>query len=142
MAGDLKGKWLVLRFLSVSNGGHTKHGRKEALGLECDKLSVEGARLQWQSYVKPVIDSIRAHGGVLQGICMDSHEAGPQNWTVGFENEFIRLRGYDMRTYLPVMAGLLLALSEESGPVPIRPAPHHQRPDHRPVLWRDEPPLP
>ena len=109
-----KGKWLVLRFLSVSNGGHTKHGRKEALGLECDKLSVEGARLQWQSYVKPVIDSIRAHGGVLQGICMDSHEAGPQNWTVGFEDEFRWLRGYDMLKYLPVMTGFVVGSVEES----------------------------
>ena len=109
-----QGKWLVLRFLSVSNGGHTKHGRKEALGLECDKLSVEGIRLHWQSYVKPVIDSIRAHGGVLQGICMDSHEAGPQNWTVGFENEFLRLRGYDMRKYIPVMAGFVVGSVEES----------------------------
>ena len=109
-----QGKWLVLRFLSVSNGGHTKHGRKEALGLECDKLSVEGARLQWQSYIKPVIDSICAHGGVLQGICMDSHEAGPQNWTAGFEDEFRRLRGYDMRKYLPVMAGFVVGSVEES----------------------------
>ena len=110
-----EGRWLILRFLSVSNGGHTKHGRKEALGLECDKLSVEGARLQWQSFVKPVIDSIRAHGGSLQGICMDSHEAGPQNWTVGFEDEFRRLRGYDMRKYLPVMAGFVVGSAEESG---------------------------
>ena len=109
-----KGRWLVLRFVSVSNGGHTKHGRKEALGLECDKLSVEGARMQWQCYVKPVIDSIRAHGGELQGICMDSHEAGPQNWTVGFEREFQKLRGYDMRPFLPVMAGFIVGSKEES----------------------------
>ena len=112
--GAPKGRWLVLRFLSVSNGGHTKHGRKEALGLECDKLSVEGARLQWRSYVKPVIDSIRAHGGTLQGICMDSHEAGPQNWTVGFEREFRRLRGYDMKRFLPVMAGFIVGTAEAS----------------------------
>lgn len=110
-----RGRWLVLRFLSVSNGGHTKHGRKEALGLECDKLSVEGARLQWSSYVKPVIDSIRAHGGALQGICMDSHEAGPQNWTLGFEREFQKLRGYDMSRFLPVMAGYIVGSAEESG---------------------------
>lgn len=109
-----KGKWLVLRFLSVSNGGHTKHGRKEALGLECDKLSVEGSRLQWKSYVKPVIDSIRAHGGKVEGVCMDSHEAGPQNWTMGFPDEFKRLRGYDIRKYLPVMAGFIVSSKEES----------------------------
>ena len=109
-----KGKWLVLRFFSVSNGGHTKHGRAEALGLECDKLSVEGARLQWKSYVKPIIDSIRANNGMITGICMDSHEAGPQNWTVGMEQEFRQLRGYDMMKYLPVMAGYVVGSAEES----------------------------
>lgn len=109
-----KGKWLVLRFFSVSNGGHTKHGRAEAQGLECDKLSAEGARLQWKSYVKPIIDSIRANNGLLTGICMDSHEAGPQNWTVGFEREFKQLRGYDMTKYLPVMAGYVVGSAEES----------------------------
>lgn len=108
------GKWLVLRFLSVSTGGHAKHGRADALGLECDKLSAEGARLQWNSYVKPIIDSIRTHNGLLTGICMDSHEAGPQNWTIGFEQEFLRLRGYDMKKYMPVMAGFVVGSAEES----------------------------
>lgn len=109
-----KGRWLLLRFFSISNGGHTKHGRAEALGLECDKLSADGARLQWRSYVKPIIDSLRAHNGQLTGICMDSHEAGPQNWTVGFEKEFRRLRGYDMMRYLPVMAGFVVGSAQES----------------------------
>ena len=109
-----KGKWLVVRFFSMSNGGHTKHGRAEALGLECDKLSVEGARLQWKSYVKPIIDSIRSNGGLLTGICMDSHEAGPQNWTVGMESEFQRLRGYDLKEYLPVMAGFVVGSAKKS----------------------------
>ena len=53
------GQWLVMRFVSVSTGAHTKHGRAEALGMECDKLSVEGARQHWQSYTKPVIDRDR-----------------------------------------------------------------------------------
>ena len=105
---------LVLRFFSISTGGHTKHGRAEALGMECDKLSVEGASLQWKSYVKPIIDSIRVHNGLLTGICMDSHEAGPQNWTVGFEQEFKLLRGYDMMKYLPVMTGFIVDGKEQS----------------------------
>lgn len=108
------GKWLILRFFSMSTGGHTKHGRAEALGLECDKLSPEGAHLQWLSYVKPIIDTIRAHGGTLSGICMDSHEAGPQNWTKDFEREFLGLRGYDMKKYLPVMAGLVVGSTKQS----------------------------
>ncbi|MBQ9667174.1 MAG: glycosyl hydrolase family 2 [Prevotella sp.] len=98
------GQWLIMRFVALTTGGHTKHGRAEALGLECDKLSVEGARLHWQSYTQPLIDSVRAHGGRLEGICMDSHEAGPQNWTATMEIDFSSLRGYDMRRFLPTMA--------------------------------------
>ena len=105
MPEDMKGDWLVMRLVAVTTGGHTKHGRKEALGLECDKLSVEGARLHWQSYTKPVIDSIRAHGGAIEGICMDSHEAGPQNWTQDMPQQFRRLRGYDLKPFLPTIAG-------------------------------------
>ena len=114
MPEDMKGDWLVMRFVAVTTGGHTKHGRKEALGLECDKLSVEGARLHWQSYTKPVIDSIRAHGGALDGICMDSHEAGPQNWTQDMPRQFRRLRGYDLKPFLPTIAGGMIVSVEDN----------------------------
>jgi len=114
MPEDMKGDWLVMRFVAVTTGGHTKHGRKEALGLECDKLSVEGARLHWQSYTKPVIDSIRAHGGALEGICMDSHEAGPQNWTQDMPQQFRRLRGYDLKPFLPTIAGGMIVSEKEN----------------------------
>lgn len=104
-----KGRWLLMRFMAVTTGGHTKHGRAGHLGLECDKLSVEGARQHWQHYTKPVIDSIRVHGGIIENVCMDSHEAGPQNWTQRMLADFRRLRGYDLRPYLPtVAAGLML----------------------------------
>lgn len=110
MPREMEGQWLVMRFVSVTTGGHTKHGRKEALGLECDKLSVYGARQHWQNYTKPLIDSIRAHSGALEGICMDSHEAGPQNWTQSMEQEFRRLRGYDIRPFLPtIAAGIIVS---------------------------------
>ena len=109
-----KGRWLLLRFVAVSTGGRTKHGRKEALGLECDKLSTAGARLHWQCYVKPVVDSIRACGVPLAGVCMDSHEAGPQNWTTDLAELFRRLRGYDLRPFLPVMAGMVVGSTEAS----------------------------
>ena len=114
MPEDMKGDWLVMRFVAVTTGGHTKHGRKEALGLECNKLSVEGARLHWQIYTKPVIDSIRAHGGALEGICMDSHEAGPQNWTQDMPQQFRRLRGYDLKPFLPTIAGGMIVSVEDN----------------------------
>ncbi len=109
------GQWLVMRFVAVSTGGRTKHGRAGALGLECDKLSAEGARLHWQSYTKPLIDSIRAHGGQLEGICMDSHEAGPQNWTRDMPAHFSRLRGYSLLKHLPTMAGGIMVDGQGAG---------------------------
>ena len=109
------GQWLIMRFVAVSTGARTKHGRDDALGLECDKLSVEGARLHWASYTKPLIDSIRAAGGQIEGICMDSHEAGPQNWTHNMPEQFKRLRGYDIINYLPTIAGGLIVSSTEDG---------------------------
>ena len=110
------GQWLVMRFVAVSTGGHTKHGRAAHLGLECDKLSADAVRLHWQSYTKPVIDSIRANGGALAGVCMDSHEAGPQNWTPTMMADFQRLRGYDLRPYLPTMAAGLIVNASQSSP--------------------------
>lgn len=102
------GKWIVMRFAHIPTGSKTKHGRKNLTGLECDKLSATAAEVQWNHYFKVIADTLEAHGGHLQGMAMDSHEAGSQNWTPGFEKQFMRLRGYDLRKYLPVMAGYVV----------------------------------
>lgn len=103
-----EGKWLIMRFAHVPTGVRTKHGRKNLMGLECDKMSEVAAEVQWNNYFKRIADSIQVHGGKLSGMAMDSHEAGSQNWTPGFEKEFMRLRGYDLKYYLPVLAGYVV----------------------------------
>lgn len=112
-----KGTWKIIRFYSVSTGGLTKHGLKEGLGLESDKLSKRGALLHWKSYVQPVVDSIRNHSADICGIELDSHEAGSQNWTIGFENEFFQYCGYNLMKYLPVMAGYVVDSEQKSDSV-------------------------
>ena len=109
-----EGEWLILRMTAVPTGGRTKHGRPEGLGLECDKLSAEGAEQHWQCYVQPLIDSIRAHGADINGLLIDSHEAGSQNWTKDFLTEFQRIQGYDLRPYLPVMAGYVMTSPQKT----------------------------
>lgn len=111
------GKWKILRFAHRPTGGHTKHGRPEMNGLECDKMSVKAMEFHWNSYVAHIIDSIRSCGGRIDGVVMDSHEAGPQNWTPGFEKDFERMRGYDIIKYLPVMAGYVVDSSTLSSKV-------------------------
>ena len=109
-----EGKWLIMRFVHVPTGVWTKHGRKNLMGLECDKMSEMAAKVQWNNYFKRIADSIQIHGGTLLGMAMDSHEAGSQNWTPGFEKEFMRLRGYDLKLYLPILAGYVVQSSEVS----------------------------
>lgn len=102
------GEWVIMRFAHEATGGPTKHGRSNFSGLECDKMSVEAVTVQWENYTKPILDSLAAIGCLPEGVTMDSHEAGSQNWTPGFDQEFLTRNGYDIRTYLPAMMGYIV----------------------------------
>ena len=91
-----------------------RHGRANLMGLECDKMSVEAVTVQWENYTKPILDSLAAIGCLPAGVTMDSHEAGSQNWTPGFEQEFLHRKGYDMRCYLPAMMGYIVGSVSQS----------------------------
>ncbi len=112
-----KGKWLIMRFAHVPTGGKTKHGRKNLMGLECDKLSAQATKVQFDNYFKRIADTIRSHSGIITGMAMDSHEAGSQNWTPEFEKEFAKRRGYELRRFLPVLAGYIVESKNSSSGV-------------------------
>jgi hypothetical protein len=109
------GKWMVMRFAYVPTGANTKHGRKNQIGLECDKLSAKAAEFHWNNYAQVMIDSLKvSNSGHLDGVAMDSHEAGSQNWTDDFIKEFISRQGYDPTLYLPSMMGYVINDAETS----------------------------
>ena len=108
------GRWRVMRFGYVPTGARTKHGRKNGLGYEADVMSAEAARIQFENYFKAIADTLRAVGAPPAGMCMDSHEAGIQNWTTGFEDIFARRRGYSLMPWLPVFAGHIVESRERS----------------------------
>ena len=108
------GEWVIMRIASESTRGATKHGRRNLMGLECDKMSKAAARLQWESYPQRIIDSLCARGTKPKGVIMDSHEAGPQNWTRGFEKIFRERNGYDITPYLPAMRGCIVGSTDET----------------------------
>ena len=103
------GTWHILRVGHIPTGGRTKHGRKNLLGLEANVLSEEAATVHYNHYFKPICDTLAAIGCKPQGMCMDSHEAGIQNWTEGFEKRFHRLHGYELTPWLPALAGYIVA---------------------------------
>lgn len=109
------GNWVIMRFCYVPTGANTKHGRANLIGRECDKLSVKAAEIQWENYVKKIADSLEyTKSGHLSGVAMDSHEAGSQNWTDNFIDEFKSRRGYDPTPYLPAMLGYVVNGVKES----------------------------
>lgn len=109
--------WVILRFDQVPTGGMVKHGRQNLMGLECDKLSARAATVQWEHYFKVMLDTLNRYGLKPDGMLIDSHEAGAQNWTEGFQTEFRNLRGYDLMAVLPVMAGYVVGSSEQTAQV-------------------------
>lgn len=109
-----KGNWMILRISAEITGGKSKHGRKNLLGLEADKLSARGVIKHWNSYTQPILDSLSALGLKPIGVCMDSHEAGSQNWTQDFAEEFKTRRGYDLRKWLPAMVGYVIGSAKKT----------------------------
>ena len=109
-----EGEWIVMRIASESTGGAVKHGRRNLMGLECDKMSSSAARLQWDSYAGRIIDTLSRIGLKPKGVTMDSHEAGPQNWTAGFADFFRERNGYDIRPFLPAMRGWIVGSAAQT----------------------------
>jgi len=97
--------WCVLRLGYTTSG--VKCGPATVRGLECDKLSPRGVELHWPHMPAKLLEPPEAKG-VVDTLYVDSWEAGGQNWTEDFPDQFRRRRGYDFMPYLPVMAGYLM----------------------------------
>ncbi len=100
------GKWQVYRFGHTTTG-KTPHPMPDGFdGLECDKLSAHAATIHLQHVLDAVHQNLPGPDGkAFSHILFDSYEAGPQNWTDDFRQQFIKLRGYDPIPWLPVLAG-------------------------------------
>lgn len=92
------GDWILYRFVHAPTGASPHPVPDDLLGraLEADKMSLAQTHHHWSN----VLDPLREHLGPLLGdsfrhILIDSYEAGPQTWTPGFRDEFIRRKGYD-----------------------------------------------
>lgn len=112
-----KGCWMILRIAAEITEGRSKHGRKNLLGLEADKLSSRGVLKHWANYTQPILDTLSAIGLKPIGVGMDSHEAGSQNWTRDFAEEFYKRRGYDLKIWLPTMVGYVIESGEKTDSV-------------------------
>ncbi len=100
------GDWTILRFGYTSTGAFNNPASAEGRGLEVDKLSRPAFKVHYDNFVREVIDEAGPVApNALQYVEIDSYEMGGQNWTEGFAEGFHDRFGYDLRQFLPLLAG-------------------------------------
>ncbi|MFP4845008.1 glycosyl hydrolase [Winogradskyella sp. PE311] len=110
-----QGEWIVLRLGHTPIGTTNRPAPPEAKGLEVDKMSKTAVDAYWKGGVQPIIDKLGDLIGTTVNNCLiDSYEVETTNWTVGFDTQFEDLRGYDLTSYLPTLAGYYIESGEIS----------------------------
>jgi len=110
-----KGEWIILRFGHTPIGTTNRPAPPEARGLEVDKMSKTAVDAYWKGGVQPIIDKLGDLIGTTVNNCLiDSYEVETTNWTAGFDRQFENLRGYDLTSFLPTLAGYYVESGEVS----------------------------
>ncbi len=110
-----EGNWIILRL------GYTLTGQENSpagggKGLESDKLDPEATRILFKGWLGKTLDEVgRDKAGKTFPLAhVDSWEAGTQNWTGNFIEEFRGKRGYDPVPWLPALVGIPVDSSLET----------------------------
>lgn len=101
------GRWTILRIGHTPTGVHIAPAPMGGDGLECDKLSREVADFHYDKCVTPVLREfgVELTKQTVAYYHVDSYEAGWQNWTAKFPQEFRARRGYEMAKHFPALTG-------------------------------------
>lgn len=109
------GEWELIRFGYTNNGAHVSTASGAWKGLVIDYLNKDHFQRYWDTHVEPLLKEVGNEAGkALRYLHTDSWELGGTNWTQGFEAEFKNRRGYELRPYLPVLAGKIIGNREIS----------------------------
>jgi hypothetical protein len=108
------GKWVVLRIGYSLTGHQNSPASPEATGLEVDKLNRGYVKAYFDHYLDLYKDATNGLMGKrgLQYVITDSWESGTANWTDEMIAEFNKRRGYDMKPWLPALAGHIVESAE------------------------------
>jgi hypothetical protein len=110
-----EGNWTILRVGYQPTGRSNHPAPKGGKGLEVDKMSAAAVDIHWkESVMKMLMAGEEGGKSTLTSVTIDSYEAGHQNWTKGFEKEFKKMSGYDIRYYLPAIAGRVVGSTDET----------------------------
>jgi hypothetical protein len=93
-----EGKWHIYRYGYAPTMAHPHPLPDDIIGqaLEVDKMSKADNVYYWQELLEPLEKHIGEYfGDTFVYVWIDSYEAGAQNWTPGFREAFVRIKGYD-----------------------------------------------
>lgn len=103
------GKWSIMRFGYTCTGSHVSTSSGGWQGSVLDYMSKEAFDFYWKDVVEPIFTTAGNHvGTTLKYMETDSWECGGMNWTDNFSEEFKHYRGYEILSYLPIVAGFVV----------------------------------
>jgi hypothetical protein len=114
-----KGSWTIYRFCHASTGRPPHPVPDDLIGktLEADKMSALQSKWHWEQVLEPLSEHLGKYiGRSFRHILIDSYEAGYQNWTPGFREEFIRHKGYDPLPWLITLGEAVTGMEEDTLP--------------------------
>jgi hypothetical protein len=104
-----KGEWSIIRFGYTCTSSHVSTSSGDWQGSVLDYMSEDAFDFYWNDVVEPIFKAAGEHvGTTLKYMETDSWECGGMNWTDTFVNEFTNYRGYDLITYLPIVANYII----------------------------------
>ena len=104
-----EGEWSIMRIGYTCTGSHVSTSSGDWQGSVLDYMSKEAFDFYWNDVVDPIFKAAGEHvGTTLKYMETDSWECGGMNWTDIFSEEFLKYRGYDILSYLPVVAGYVI----------------------------------
>ncbi|WP_106831665.1 glycosyl hydrolase [Parabacteroides pacaensis] len=107
------GEWIILRIGHTLTGAENRPAVIGGRGWECDKMSKKAVDIYWEGGIQPIINKLgNLVGSTLVNCLIDSYEVGCGNWTIGFDSEFKRLRGYECTLFMPTFAGYYVESGE------------------------------
>lgn len=104
-----EGDWSILRIGYTCTDSHVSTSSGDWQGSVLDYMSKKAFNFYWEDVVAPIFTAAGDHvGTTLKYMETDSWECGGMNWTDTFAEEFIEYRGYDLKKYLPIVAGYIV----------------------------------
>ena len=104
-----QGEWSIIRFGYTCTSSHVSTSSGDWQGSVLNYMSTEAFDFYWNDVVEPILQAAADHvGTTLKYMETDSWECGGMNWTDKFAEEFKNYRGYELKNYLPIVAGYVV----------------------------------